>query len=174
MTQKQQAVARVAVLMGSDSDLPVMKKAVEMLRRFELEHEVSVISAHRTPDRLREYVQQAASDGAEVFVVGAGGAAHLAGVVAAHTTLPVLAVPLNATPLGGLDALLATVQMPQGIPVATVAVDGAANAALLAVSILALNDPTLASRLKAFRQDMASKVQAKSDKVKRSLADSPA
>ena len=159
----------VAILMGSDSDLPVMRRAVDMLRQFDVPYEVEVISAHRTPERLRDFVLAAPERGVRVFVVGAGGAAHLAGVVAAHTVLPVVAVPLNATPLGGLDALLASVQMPQGIPVATVAVDGAANGALLAVAILAHADQALHDRLEAFREQMREKVLQKSAKAKSSL-----
>lgn len=142
---------RVAIMMGSRSDLPVMEKAAAVLAEFGVPHEMRVLSAHRTPDALDAYVRAAVGGGVEVFICGAGMAAHLAGAVAARTTRPVIGVPLSAT-LNGLDALLSTVQMPPGIPVATVAVDGARNAAYLAVAILALGDPGLAERLRAFRE----------------------
>jgi len=160
----------VGILMGSDSDLAVMEKAAETLAGFGVAHEVRVLSAHRSPRRTADYATSAAARGLKVIIAGAGGAAHLAGVVAAHTTLPVVAVPLNATPLGGLDALLASVQMPTGIPVATVAVGGAANAALLAVAILALGDEALAARLVEHRRGLDAKAAAADEKVQRALA----
>src|SRR5512137_195793 len=143
------APARVAILMGSKSDLAVMAGAARELTRFDVAHEVQIVSAHRTPERTAQYIRDAASRGIQVFIVGAGMAAHLAGTVAANTTRPVLAVPLGGGALGGLDALLATVQMPRGVPVGTLALDkpGAANAGLLAIQILARNDPDLAQRL---------------------------
>lgn len=146
----------VAVLMGSGSDRPVMQKAVDMLERFEIPHEVRVLSAHKTPDHAFEYAAGAADRGIAVIIAGAGKAAHLAGVMAAKSLLPVIGVPLSAA-LDGMDALLATVQMPTGIPVATVAVDGAANAALLAVAILALGDASLRDRLAEYRRQLAAK-----------------
>jgi phosphoribosylaminoimidazole carboxylase PurE protein len=154
----------VSILMGSTSDEAVMKTAVETLRGLGVECEVRVLSAHRTPDALREWVSDAAKRGVKVFICGAGGAAHLAGAVAAHTTCPVIGVPLvspNAV-AGGLDALLSTVQMPRGIPVATVAVGeaGAANAGILAAQILATGDEELAGRLRMMREGMAAKVLA--------------
>lgn len=152
---------RVAVLMGSDSDWDVMAAAVHRLRAFGIESDVHVMSAHRTPARVAEYVAGAPARGIGVFIVGAGAAAHLAGVVAAHTTRPVIGVPLAATSLNGLDALLATVQMPAGVPVATVAVGGADNAGILAAQILAVGDPALAAALDAFKADMAAKVAEK-------------
>ena len=155
------ATARVAVLMGSDSDWEVMQGAVERLKGFGIGCEVHVMSAHRTPARVGEYVSGAPARGIDVFVVGAGAAAHLAGVVAAHTTRPVIGVPLDATSLKGLDALLATVQMPSGVPVATVAVGGAENAGILAAQILAVGDPALAAKLDSFKSDMATKVAKK-------------
>ena len=158
MTKK---MARVAVLMGSDSDWDVMKGAVERLKGFGIGCEVHVMSAHRTPARVSEYVSGAPARGIDVFIVGAGAAAHLAGVVAAHTARPVIGVPLNATSLNGLDALLATVQMPSGVPVATVAVGGAENAGILAAQILAVGDPALAAKLDSFKSDMATKVAKK-------------
>ena len=152
----------VAILMGSDSDLPVMRGAVEVLNQFGVPHEVHVMSAHRSPDRVSAYVVAAPDRGVRLFVCGAGMAAHLAGMVAAHTALPVIGVPLaSSSGLGGADALFATVQMPPGIPVATVAVNGARNAAHLAVRILSLSDPDLAARVAAFRQSLDTEVAAK-------------
>jgi len=159
--------------MGSDSDLPVMAEAAKQLRRLDVEFELHVTSAHRTPDRTVEIIRSAEGRGVGVFIAGAGAAAHLAGVVAAHTTRPVLGVPLASSELKGLDALLATVQMPAGIPVGTLAIGaaGAANAAWLAASILALGDEALADRLRGFRTKMAEKVEAKSDAAQKRLAD---
>jgi len=145
----------VGIVLGSDSDLPIMRRCHEMLDRFSVPYEQVLASAHRSPARTRAYAQEAAGRGLRVLIAGAGGAAHLAGALAAETTLPVIGVPLNRTALNGLDALLSTVQMPTGVPVATVAVDGAANAALLAMEILALNDPDLAARLLAYREELA-------------------
>jgi 5-(carboxyamino)imidazole ribonucleotide mutase len=155
----------VAVLMGSDSDWEVMAGAVKRLDDFGIAADVHVMSAHRTPARVAEYVQSAGELGVRVFVVGAGAAAHLAGVVAAHTTCPVIGVPLDATGLRGLDSLLATVQMPAGVPVATVAIGGAENAGILAAQILALGDDELAQRLVRFKSDMAAKVEEKDRKL---------
>ena len=145
---------RVAVLMGSEKDLPKMQACIEVLTEFGIEHDVHVMSAHRTPDRVATFARAARSDGYGVVICGAGKAAHLAGAVAAHTTLPVIGVPIAAGALGGLDALLATVQMPTGIPVSTVAVDGSANAAYLAASILSVTDPKVAERLTAYREEL--------------------
>ena len=170
MSEKEQP--RVAILMGSDSDLPVMTEAVKVLERLEVGCEVHVTSAHRTPERTVEIVRAAEAGGVRVFIAGAGGAAHLAGVVAAHTTLPVLGVPLASSDLKGLDALLATAQMPAGIAVGTLAIGkaGAANAAWLASSILALSDTDLAARLKQERKAMAERVAAKSAAAREKLA----
>jgi 5-(carboxyamino)imidazole ribonucleotide mutase len=150
---------RVAVVMGSRSDWETMEHAVETLRKLEIEHEVRVLSAHRTPAALDEYVADAEARGARVFVAAAGGAAHLAGVVASKTLRPVLGVPMG-TQLGGLDSLLSTVQMPAGIPVATLAIGraGAVNAALLAAAILASSDERLEARLREFRAEQARSV----------------
>ncbi len=145
---------KVSVLMGSEKDMPVMGKAAETLERFGVPHDVLVVSAHKTLDRALEYADRAADEGVGVIIAGAGKAAHLAGVMAGRTTLPVIGVPLSAS-LDGLDALLATVQMPTGVPVATVAVDGATNAALLAIAILALEDESLAKQLSAYREQLA-------------------
>ena len=149
----------VAVLMGSETDLPHMQPAADVLRELAVPFEVHVMSAHRTPDRTAEFARTAASSGLRVFICGAGGAAHLAGVVAANTTLPVIGVPLATNALSGMDALLATVQMPSGVPVATVAIGGAANAGLLAAAVLALSDEDLAGKLLARRKKMAKNVE---------------
>ena len=150
----------VGVLMGSKSDWEVMKSASETLKHFAIAHECRVLSAHRTPAATIEYVSAAESRGLEVIVAAAGGAAHLAGVVSGHTDLPVIGIPLDNPPLGGLDALLATVQMPGGIPVGTLAIGkpGATNAALLAVAILANSRPPLRETLRAFREEQTAKV----------------
>lgn len=153
----------VGILMGSDSDWEVMKEAGKVLREFGVEFEMTVTSAHRTPDRTHEYASSAARRGIQILIVGAGAAAHLAGVVAAITPMPVIGVPLAATELQGMDALLATVQMPGGIPVATMAIGkpGAKNSALFAIRILALHDVGLRDRLAAYREKMAAEVAAK-------------
>jgi phosphoribosylaminoimidazole carboxylase PurE protein len=163
---------QVAILMGSDSDLPVMSEAARVLNSLGVAFEVEVTSAHRSPQRTVEIVTGAEQRGVKVFVVGAGSAAHLAGVVAAHTTRPVLGVPLAASDLQGLDALLATVQMPAGIPVGTLAIGkaGAANAAWPAVAILAIEDNDLAGRLAEQRRGMAEKVARKSEAAREKLA----
>jgi 5-(carboxyamino)imidazole ribonucleotide mutase len=154
--------ALVAVIMGSKSDWETMRAAQETLTRFGIPHDVRVLSAHRTPGPLAEYVQQSEANGVEVFIAAAGGAAHLAGVVAAHTTLPVLGVPMQSAALNGLDSLLSTVQMPAGIPVATLAIGkpGATNSALFAIGILANKRPDLRERLKKFRADQAERILA--------------
>jgi 5-(carboxyamino)imidazole ribonucleotide mutase len=150
-------MALVVVLMGSPSDWETMEQAVETLRTLEIEHEVRVLSAHRTPRALDEYVADVEARGARVFIAAAGGAAHLAGVVASKTLRPVLGVPMHSQSVGGLDSLLSTVQMPAGVPVATLAIGraGAVNAALLAGEILALGDEPLAERLRAYREGQA-------------------
>ena len=146
---------KVAILMGSPRDEDKMAGASEMLERFDVPHEVPVMSAHRTPEQVAELASNARDNGYGVIICGAGMAAHLAGAVSAHTTLPVIGVPLSGGVSGGMDALLSTVQMPRGIPVATVAVDGSANAAVLAVEMLSLNNPDLTERLKTFRDEGA-------------------
>ena len=147
----------VSIIMGSTSDLPVMKKAAELLNQFGIPFEVNALSAHRTPREVEQFATQAAERGIKVIIAAAGMAAHLAGVIASMTTLPVIAVPINST-LDGLDALLAMVQMPPGIPVATVAINGSLNAAILAVQILALSDEELASRFAHYKAHLADKV----------------
>ena len=156
-------VKKVAVLMGSDSDLPVMKTCLDTLRSFRIPCVARVLSAHRTPEDTAAFAASAEKEGFAVIIAAAGGAAHLAGVVAAHTVLPVIGVPLAATPLAGFDALLSTVQMPPGIPVGCVGVGpfGARNAALLAAAVLALSDAELAERLRRFRKEQAEKVRNK-------------
>ena len=160
---------KAAIVIGSDSDWPIMKPAVETLKKFGVEAEVTVASAHRTPAKVEELATTAPARGVRVFIAAAGGAAHLAGVVASHTTLPVIGVPVNATPLNGMDALLATVQMPSGIPVAAMAINGAKNAALFAVQILALADGTLAKKLKEHRANLAKEVEQKAARVEAQL-----
>lgn len=145
--------------MGSVSDLDVMSGAAQMLDSFGVPYEKKVISAHRTPDLMAEWAKSAETRGIDVIIAGAGGAAHLAGVAAAFTTLPVIAVPILTKSLGGLDSLLSMVQMPTGIPVATVAIGGAKNAAILAVEILALKEPSLAQKLRDYRKEQADKIK---------------
>jgi 5-(carboxyamino)imidazole ribonucleotide mutase len=161
----------VAVVMGSASDVPIMEGAVEALREFKIPVEVRVLSAHRTPDDAIDFARTAADRGLKVVIAGAGGAAHLAGVLAAATALPVIGVPIVFGELGGIDSLLAMVQMPKGIPVATVAVNGARNAGLLAVRMLALADPALAEALVAHREVMAAQVRASDAEVRARYAE---
>lgn len=160
---------KVAVLMGSDSDLPVLKGAINTLKEFGINTEAHIMSAHRTPSQAIKFASDAKSNGFGVIICVAGKAAHLAGVVAAHTTLPVIGIPMNSGALDGLDALLSTVQMPKGIPVATVAIDGAANAALLAVQILAVYDEELAAKLQEKRANMTNEVLEKDMKLQTEL-----
>ena len=157
---------RVGVIMGSDSDWPVMEGAALALAEFEVACEVGVYSAHRTPQRMLDYATAAADRGLQVIVAGAGGAAHLPGMVAAATPLPVIGVPVPLARLDGLDSLLSIVQMPAGVPVATVAVGGARNAGLLAVRILAVTDPALRDRMAAFQAGLAASVLAKDEALK--------
>lgn len=163
---------KVAILMGSDSDFPVMEESVKVLEQFGVPFEVLVSSAHRTPARTSAYAREARERGLQVIIVGAGAAAHLAGVVASETTLPVIGVPIDSSPLKGVDALYATVMMPGGIPVATMAIGkaGARNAGLFALEILAIGDTKLAEKLADFRADMAAKVEKKSEALQQKLA----
>lgn len=162
---------RVTIFLGSDSDFEVVKEALDILKKFEIPFNLEVTSAHRSPERTVRLIREAEQQGTEVFIAVAGKAAHLPGVVAAHTVLPVIGVPVESQALAGLDALLSIVQMPRGIPVATVALGktGGANAALLAASILATSDPKLKGRLEAYRQEMAEKVEESSRKLKEKL-----
>lgn len=155
--------ARVGVIMGSDSDFSVMGAAAEALAEFDVSHEVRVVSAHRTPLGMVEYAQAAAGRGLRVVIAGAGGAAHLPGMVAALTPLPVIGVPVPLAHLDGMDSLLSIVQMPAGVPVATVSIGGARNAGLLAVRILAASDPALAQRMVSFQKELADTARAKDD-----------
>jgi 5-(carboxyamino)imidazole ribonucleotide mutase len=164
------AEPRVGIIMGSDSDYPVMSAAAEALAEFDVEHEVRVVSAHRTPYLMNTYAQQAAERGLKIIIAGAGGAAHLPGMVAAITTLPVIGVPVPLKTLDGLDSLLSIVQMPAGVPVATVSIGGARNAGLLAVRILATADDVLARRISAFQLELASSAQAKDAALQARLA----
>ncbi len=156
---------KVGIIMGSDSDLPVVKKAADTLREFGVPFETHVYSAHRTPNEAREFAVNARANGFGAIIAAAGMAAHLAGAIAAGTTLPVIGIPIKSAQLGGIDALLSTVQMPSGIPVATVAIDGATNAALLAIQILAVEDPSLAEKLDLKRANDAAKVLAKDENI---------
>ncbi|MBE6854733.1 MAG: 5-(carboxyamino)imidazole ribonucleotide mutase [Ruminococcus sp.] len=161
---------KVAVIMGSDSDLPVVKEAITTLKEFGIPVEAHVMSAHRTPAAAAEFAKNAASNGFGVIIAAAGKAAHLAGVLAGHTTLPVIGIPIKSSTLDGLDALLATVQMPMGIPVATVAIDGAGNAAILAAQMLALSDEGLAQQLLDRKKKMEEGVKAKDAKLQEAVA----
>ena len=157
---------KVAVLMGSDSDWPILKPAVELLKQFGITPVIKVASAHRTPPIVRDFVMEADHDKEfAAFIVAAGAAAHLAGVVASYTIKPVVGIPINATPLNGMDALLSTVQMPSGVPVATMAVNGAKNAAIFAAEILAVHDAAIAEALMDYREKMVLEVEKKADRV---------
>ena len=156
---------KVGIVMGSDSDLPVVEKAINVLKEYGVPFEVHVYSAHRTPEQAREFAMNARTNGFGAIIAAAGMAAHLAGAIAANTTLPVIGIPVKSKYLDGMDALLSTVQMPTGIPVATVAIDGAANAAMLAVQMLAISDPELAEKLDEARKDGAEKVLSKNKAV---------
>jgi 5-(carboxyamino)imidazole ribonucleotide mutase len=151
----------VGIIMGSDSDLPTMQKAADALNEFGVPHEIRVVSAHRTPDDMARYAKSAARRGLKVIIAGAGGAAHLPGMTASHTTLPVIGVPIESKALKGLDSLLSIAQMPSGVPVATVAIGNGRNAGLLAVAILAAFDKPLSAKLAAFKKRMAAESRAK-------------
>jgi 5-(carboxyamino)imidazole ribonucleotide mutase len=163
----------VSIVMGSDSDLEIMQEAGKALEPFGISYEIDVTSAHRSPHRTAEYAEKAAGRGVKVVIAGAGGAAHLAGVIAAHTTLPVIGVPIPSTSLNGMDSLLATVQMPAGIPVATVAIGkpGATNAGILAAQILALSDSGIAKKMEAHKEKLARGVEEKSKKLQSQRAE---
>ena len=161
---------KVGIIMGSDSDLPVVEKAVNTLKDFDVPYEVHVFSAHRTPVQAKEFAENARANGFGVIIAAAGMAAHLAGALAASTTLPVIGIPISSKAFGGLDALLSTVQMPSGIPVATVAADGAANAAWLAMQIIALGDDELAAKLDDARKANMEKILAKDKALNEKLA----
>lgn len=164
----------VSIVMGSDSDLEIMREAAKALEGFGIGYEIDVTSAHRSPERTADFARKAAGRGIRVIIAGAGGAAHLAGVIAAHTSLPVIGIPIPSTALNGLDSLLATVQMPAGIPVATLAIGkaGATNAGILAAQILALGSTALAKKLDAHKENLANGVEEKSKKLKMTLGES--
>ena len=162
---KEGSLLKVGLIMGSDSDFPVMKKAIAIFKEFGVEYEVLLASAHRTPAAVREFVSTAEERGISAFVVGAGMAAHLPGVVASYTTLPVIGVPLESGSLQGMDALLAIVQMPSGIPVATMAINGAKNAAIFAVEMFSIADDDLKKKLADYRADMVAGVEKKAARV---------
>jgi len=162
---------KVAVVMGSDSDLPVLKSCFGILKEFGVEVEAMVCSAHRTPDKAAEFAKNAEKNGIDVIIAAAGKAAHLPGVLAAYTTLPVIGVPIKSSTLDGMDSLLSIVQMPSGIPVATVAIDGADNAALLAIQILSVGYPEFRAMLKDYKKKLADKVEEKNKALKSKLQD---
>lgn len=164
-------MAKVAIVMGSNSDLPVVQGAVDVLKSFGVDFEARVISAHRTPAKAEEFAKSAKSRGVKVIIAAAGKAAHLGGVIAAYTTLPVIALPIKSSFMDGLDSLLSMVQMPAGIPVATVGVNGSDNAGILAVQMLALSDETLAGKLEQYKTDMAAAVEEKDKKLQKELYD---
>ncbi|MFQ3597630.1 MAG: 5-(carboxyamino)imidazole ribonucleotide mutase [Chloroherpetonaceae bacterium] len=166
MSQKKSARPLVGIIMGSDSDLETMRGASLVLKEFQVAHEIEIISAHRTPDDMAEYAKTARSRGLKVIIAGAGGAAHLPGMTASHTTLPVIGVPVQSKALSGIDSLYSIVQMPAGIPVATVAIGNATNAGLLAVQILSIFDDSLAEKLAAYRKQLATLSRKKNDKLR--------
>ncbi|QSZ42548.1 5-(carboxyamino)imidazole ribonucleotide mutase [Sulfurimonas aquatica] len=156
----------VGIIMGSDSDLPVMSAAAAICEEFEIEFELDIVSAHRTPEKLVEYSKSAEARGLKVIIAGAGGAAHLPGMVASETVLPVIGVPVKGSSLEGMDSLLSIVQMPGGVPVATVAINGAKNAGILAAQIIGSSDSTLREKIALYKQEMKAQVDAKSEKLK--------
>ncbi|MBO4635524.1 MAG: 5-(carboxyamino)imidazole ribonucleotide mutase [Clostridiales bacterium] len=162
-------MAKVLVVMGSDSDFPVMEGCFKMLKRFGVEYEANVASAHRTPERAIELAKTAEEKGFGVIIAAAGLAAHLGGVLAANTVLPVIGVPCKGGALNGVDALYATVQMPTGIPVATVAIDGGSNAGILACQILALSDKEISAKLKAYKKELSDSVAARDERLKNKI-----
>ncbi|WP_279230410.1 5-(carboxyamino)imidazole ribonucleotide mutase [Thermohalobacter berrensis] len=156
---------KIGIIMGSDSDLPVMKEAAEILDKFGIGYELTIVSAHRTPKRLYEYAKNAKSRGIEVIIAGAGGAAHLPGMVASITELPVIGVPVKTSKLNGLDSLLSIVQMPGGVPVATVAINGAKNAGILAAQIIGIKNEEIQNRVKEYKEELEKSVLTKAEKL---------
>ncbi|MEN3202624.1 MAG: 5-(carboxyamino)imidazole ribonucleotide mutase [Atribacterota bacterium] len=157
----------VGIIMGSDSDLPVMEEAAKILEEFGVSYEITIVSAHRTPERMFRYAQEAEKRGIEVIIAGAGGAAHLPGMVASLTPLPVIGVPVKSAALQGLDSLLSIVQMPPGVPVATVAINGARNAGILAAEILGIKYPEIRERVRQYKESMRKNVEAKAQEIER-------
>ncbi len=164
-----QSAPLVAIVMGSESDLPVMQGAADILNEFDIPFEIRVMSAHRTPDATIQYAADARDRGVRVFIAGAGGAAHLGGVIAAYTPLPVIGVPVPSKNLNGIDSLLSIVQMPSGVPVASVAIGGSKNAALLAIQIIGTGDPELLDRMAQYKKDMVAKVEAMDARVNQAV-----
>ena len=160
-------MAKVGILMGSDSDLPVMSKAAQMLEKFGIDYEITIISAHRMPDVFFDYASKAEEKGIKCIIAGAGGAAHLPGMCAALFPMPVIGIPMKTSDLGGVDSLYSIVQMPSGIPVATVAINGGKNAGILAAKILATSDPELLAKLKAYSEEMKNEVAGKDEKLQK-------
>lgn len=158
---------QVGIIMGSDSDLPVMSAAAQICEEFEIEYEIDIVSAHRTPQKLVEYSKSAESRGLKVIIAGAGGAAHLPGMVASETVLPVIGVPVRSSSLDGMDSLLSIVQMPGGVPVATVAINGAKNAGILAAQIIGADNSSIRKKIAAYKNNMKKEVEAKSEKLKK-------
>lgn len=156
---------KVGIVMGSDSDLPVVNKALEILEEFDVEYEVHIASAHRTPEKASNFAKNAQKNGIGVIIAAAGGAAHLPGVLAAETTLPVIGIPIKTPSMGGVDSLYSIVQMPKGVPVASMAVDGAQNAALFAVQIISLSDSKLSQKFKEYKDKMAQQIEEKDKKL---------
>ena len=165
--EKKEAKMKVGIIMGSDSDLPVMKEAADFLTSLEIPYEITIVSAHRTPKRLYEYAESAIDRGLSVIIAGAGGSAHLPGMVASITTLPVIGVPIQSKVLNGVDSLYSIVQMPPGIPVATVAINGAKNAGILAASILSVHDTDIAIKLSEYKESLVDMVGGKIDKLEK-------
>jgi len=159
---------KIAIIMGSDSDLPIMKEAADILKEFDIPFELTIVSAHRTPKRLYEFAESAKDNGFSVIIAGAGGSAHLPGMVASITTLPVIGVPVKSKTLDGVDSLYSIVQMPPGIPVATVGINGAKNAGILAASILAVSDTKIAEKLSKYKEDLTNTVLEKAEKLEKS------
>lgn len=158
-------MSKVAIIMGSDSDLPVMQEAAEMLEDFGIEFQISIVSAHRTPERMYEYARAAEANGFKIIIAGAGGAAHLPGMVASITHLPVIGVPVKSKTMSGLDSLYSIVQMPPGVPVATVAINGARNAGILAAQIIGINDPVISERVKKYKDKIEAEVLSKAERL---------
>ncbi len=158
---------QVAIIMGSDSDLPIMKEAAKILKSFHIPYELTIVSAHRTPERMVDFAKNAHQRGIKVIIAGAGGAAHLPGMTAASTPLPVIGVPINTTPLAGIDSLYSIVQMPKGVPVATVAINNAANAALLAIEILATSSNKLLKKVVKYKESLKSQIEEKAKKLEK-------
>jgi len=163
--------AKIAIIMGSDSDLPIMQDAANILEEFDVEYEITIVSAHRTPERMFDYAKEATSKNFKIIIAGAGGSAHLPGMVASLTHLPVIGVPIQSKAMSGLDSLYSIVQMPPGVPVATVAINGAKNAGLLAIQILAISDKMLSDKFIEYKHQMKTEVESKAHRLEETGAD---